>query len=78
MLESVRDLRKEREKLKELQNQKSEQRTAISHGDQRIARLENQLKEMRQALTRHILDFLFFNEIFPSSGRLRWGLLLRD
>ena len=48
MLESVRDLRKEREKLKELQNQKSEQRTAISHGDQRIARLENQLKEMRQ------------------------------
>ena len=50
MLESVRDLRKEREKLKELQNQKSEQRTAISHGDQRIARLENQLKEMRQVV----------------------------
>ena len=51
MLESVRDLRKEREKLKELQNQKSEQRTAINHGDQRIARLENQLKEMRQVVT---------------------------
>ena len=49
MLESVRDLRKEREKLKELQNQKSEQRTTISHSDQRIARLEQQLKDMRWA-----------------------------
>ena len=47
MLESVKDLRKEREKLKELQNQKSEQRTTISHCDQRIARLEQQLKDMR-------------------------------
>ena len=63
MLESVRDLRKEREKLKELQNQKSEQRTAISHGDQRIARLENQLKEMRQVVTFdqiYILNFRSF------------------
>ena len=63
MLESVKDLRKEREKLKELQNQKSEQRTAISHGDQRIARLENQLKEMRQVVTFdqiYILNFRSF------------------
>ena len=60
MLESVRDLRKEREKLKELQNQKSEQRTAISHGDQRIARLENQLKEMRQVVTFDQIYLIFY------------------
>ena len=47
MLESVKELRKEREKLKELQNQKSEQRTTISHFEQRISRLEQQLKDLR-------------------------------
>ena len=77
MLVAVRELRKEREKVKELQTQKTEQRTAIGkispvrnmlqviivelviiikilfrflvHADQRIARLEQQLKDLRSA-----------------------------
>ena len=82
MLVAVRELRKEREKVKELQTQKTEQRTAIGtislvkkfsfkwkilinncavtydkqnsfsdlvHSDQRIARLEQQLKDLRSA-----------------------------
>ena len=79
MLVAVRELRKEREKVKELQTQKTEQRTAIGkispvrnmlqvivkivelviiikilfrflvHADQRIARLEQQLKDLRAA-----------------------------
>ena len=80
MLDAVKELRKEREKVKELQTQKTEQRTAIGkissvkdipssnrqkivqlvviiktllrflvHADQRIARLEQQLKDLRSA-----------------------------
>ena len=49
MLATAKKLRMEREKEKENQAQKAEQRTAIQHSDQRILRLEQQLKDLRQA-----------------------------
>ena len=47
MLEVGRRLRLEREREKELQNQKTEQRTAISHANQRVQRLRAQLQDIR-------------------------------
>ncbi len=44
MTEAVKALRVEKEKQKELQNQRTEQRAAIQHSDQRINRMEQQLK----------------------------------
>ena len=46
---AVKKLRLERERQKELMAQRSEQRTAIAHADQRMERLEQQLKDLRQA-----------------------------
>jgi hypothetical protein len=43
MLNAVKKLRMEKDKQKELQHQKLEQRTAISHAEQRIGRLEQQV-----------------------------------
>jgi len=47
MLEVARRLRMQKEKEKELQNQRIEQRTAINHCKQRIHRLELQLNDLR-------------------------------
>lgn len=44
MLNAVKRLRQEKDKQRELQAQKSEQRIAISHAEQRIGRLEQQVK----------------------------------
>ena len=43
MLNAVKKLRQEKEKQKELQTQKAEQRMAISHAEQRIGRMEQQV-----------------------------------
>ena len=48
MLGVAKKLRQEREREKELQAQKSDQRTAIQHIDQRVARMEAKLKDSRQ------------------------------
>ena len=48
MLSVAKKLRQEREREKELQTQKADQRTAIQHIDQRVARMEAQLKDSRQ------------------------------
>lgn len=47
MMSAVKELRQEKERQKELQAQKGEQRTAIGHGEQRLSRLERQLKDLR-------------------------------
>jgi len=49
MMEAVKQLRAEKEKQKELLNQRSEQRIAIQQADQRIIRMEQQLKDLRAA-----------------------------
>jgi intraflagellar transport protein 81 len=49
MMEAVKQLRAEKEKQRELQNQRTEQRAAIQHADQRITRMEQQLKDLRAA-----------------------------
>merc|ERR1712038_2244898 len=49
MLEVARKLRMEKEREKEIISQKADQRTNISHGNQRIQRLEQQLADMRAA-----------------------------
>ena len=49
MLFVAKRLRQERERERELQQQKSEQRTQIQHSQQRTQRLESQLKDLRQA-----------------------------
>jgi intraflagellar transport protein 81 len=43
MLNAVKKLRLEKERQKEFQSQKSEQRVAINHADQRMERLEQQV-----------------------------------
>ena len=48
MLGVAKKLRQERERERELQTQKGDQRTAIQHTDQRVARMEAQLKDSRQ------------------------------
>ena len=48
MLGVAKKLRQEREREKELQAQKGDQRTAIQHIDQRVARMEAKLKDSRQ------------------------------
>ncbi|RXG61203.1 Intraflagellar transport protein 81-like protein [Armadillidium vulgare] len=49
MLESARNLRKEKEKQKEMSQQESDLRSQIQLADQRIGRLEVQLKDIRKA-----------------------------
>ena len=49
MMEAVKQLRAEKEKQKELLNQRSEQRVALQQSDQRINRMEQQLKDLRAA-----------------------------
>ncbi len=49
MLAVAKKLRQEKERERELQSQKVEQRTSIQHIEQRIQRMEKQLKELRQA-----------------------------
>ena len=51
MLGVAKKLRQEREREKELQAQKNDQRTAIQHIDQRVARMEAKLKERLQLHT---------------------------
>ncbi|CAG2053694.1 unnamed protein product [Timema podura] len=51
MLSAAHTLRLEREREKELANQKQEQQTALSHAEQRVGRLQQQLKDARQAST---------------------------
>ena len=52
MLGVAKKLRQEREREKELQAQKGDQRTAIQHIDQRVARMEAKLKDSRQQVDR--------------------------
>lgn len=49
MMQAVRQLRAEKEKQRELLNQRTEQRATIQQTDQRIARMEQQLKDLRAA-----------------------------
>ena len=49
MLEVAKKLRMEKERNKEILSQAADQRTNISHGNQRIQRLEQQLADMRAA-----------------------------
>ena len=49
MLEVAKKLRLEKERNKEILSQKADQRTNISHANQRIVRLEQQLADMRAA-----------------------------
>ena len=49
MMEAVKQLRTEKEKQKELLAQRSEQRVALQQADQRINRMEQQLKDLRAA-----------------------------
>ncbi|KAB7496012.1 Intraflagellar transport protein 81-like protein [Armadillidium nasatum] len=49
MLESARNLRKEKEKQKEMSQQESDLRSQIQLADQRIGRIEVQLKDIRKA-----------------------------
>ena len=49
MMEAVKQLRAEKEKQKELLNQRTEQRVVIQQADQRVNRLEQQLKDLRAA-----------------------------
>ena len=49
MLEVAKKLRLEKERNKEILSQKADQRTELSHGNQRILRLEQQLNDMRAA-----------------------------
>ena len=48
-MEAVKQLRGEKEKQKELLAQRTEQRVVIQQADQRINRLEQQLKDIRAA-----------------------------
>jgi intraflagellar transport protein 81 len=49
MLEAAHALRLEREREKSLANQKQEQQASLNHAEQRVQRLQQQLKEMQQA-----------------------------
>lgn len=49
MLAAARGLRQEREKKKELSTQSGDMKTAIQLAEQRITRLQTQLKEIRKA-----------------------------
>jgi hypothetical protein len=49
MLEAAHALRLEREREKSLVNQKQEQQLSLNHTEQRVQRLQKQLKEIRQA-----------------------------
>jgi intraflagellar transport protein 81 len=49
MLEAAHALRLEREREKSLVNQKQEQQMSMNHTEQRVQRLQQQLKEVRQA-----------------------------
>ncbi|XP_074658114.1 intraflagellar transport protein 81 homolog [Tubulanus polymorphus] len=49
MLNVARNLRMERDREQKLANQKQEQKNLIMHSDQRLSRLQNQLKDLRQA-----------------------------
>jgi len=49
MLQAAHGLRVEREREKSLANQKQEQQASLKHTEQRIQRLQQQLKEIRQA-----------------------------
>ena len=49
LLESARRLRLEKDREQELANQKIEQEQAIARADQRLARLQGQLKDLRSA-----------------------------
>jgi len=49
MLEAAHALRLEREREKSLANQKQEQQASLNHTEQRLQRLQQQLKEIRQA-----------------------------
>lgn len=49
MLEAAHALRLEREREKSLVNQKQEQQMSLNHTEQRVHRLQQQLKEIRQA-----------------------------
>ena len=49
LLESARRLRLEKDREQELANQKLEQEQAIGRADQRLARLQGQLKDLRSA-----------------------------
>lgn len=49
MLTAARGLRQEREKKKELATQSGDMKTAIQLAEQRISRLQTQLKEIRKA-----------------------------
>nr|CAD7195113.1 unnamed protein product [Timema douglasi] len=51
MLSAAHTLRLEREREKELANQKQDQQTALNHAEQRVGRLQQQLKDARQAST---------------------------
>lgn len=49
MLEAAHALRLEREREKSLVNQKQEQQQSLNHTEQRVQRLQKQLKDVRQA-----------------------------
>ncbi|PSN57775.1 hypothetical protein C0J52_07269 [Blattella germanica] len=49
MLEAAHALRLEREREKSIMNQKQEQQTSLNQTEQRVQRLQQQLKDMRQA-----------------------------
>ena len=49
MLEVAKKLRQEKERNKEIKGQKQDQKNNITHANQRILRLEQQLAQMRQA-----------------------------
>lgn len=49
MLEAAHALRLEREREKSLGNQKQEQQASLTHTEQQVQRLQQQLKEMQQA-----------------------------
>jgi intraflagellar transport protein 81 len=49
MLAAAHALRLEREREKSLVNQKQEQQLSLNHTEQRVQRLQKQLKEIRQA-----------------------------
>lgn len=49
MLAAAHELRVQREREKELINQRQDEEAALSHRDQRLQRLQQQLKDLRQA-----------------------------
>lgn len=49
MLAAAHDLRVQREREKELINQRQDEESDLSHRDQRLQRLQQQLKDLRQA-----------------------------